>query len=151
MYSNAQWSNIDLKICMPINLIIVDEHEIFRTGLRDILKRIDGDFNVIADATNGKEIVNLVVREQPDIILMDVEMPVMNGIEATNKIVEKFPEIGIIGLSMSGERHIVCDMVAAGARGYLLKNTHKDELRFAIRKVYEGGNYYSKDVAKYIN
>ena len=136
---------------MPINLIIVDDHEIFRTGLRDILKRIDIDFNVIADATNGKEIVDLVIREQPDIILMDVEMPVMNGIDATNKIVQQFPKIGIIALSMSNERRTVCDMVVAGVRGYLLKNTHKDELRLAIRKVYEGGNYYCKEVAKYIN
>lgn len=92
-----------------INLIIMDDHEIFRTGLRDILKRIDTDFNVIADATNGKEIVDLVVREQPDIILMDVEMPVMNGIEATNKIVQQFPKIGIIALSMSNERHTICE------------------------------------------
>ncbi len=136
---------------MLINLIIVDDHEIFRTELREMIQRIDTDFNVIADATNGKEIVDLVVREQPDIILMDVEMPVMNGIEATNKIVQQFPKIGIIALSMSNEQHTVCDMVAAGARGYLLKNTNKDELRLAIRKVYEGGNYYSKDVAKYIN
>ncbi len=133
------------------HLIIVDDHKIFRTGLKDILKRIDKDFNVIADAANGKEIVDLVMQAQPDIILMDVEMTLMNGIEATNKIVKQFPEVGIIGFSMSGERYTVCDMVEAGARGYLLKNTHKDELRSAIRKVYEGGTYYSKEIAKYIN
>ena len=73
-------------------------------------------------------------------------MPVMNGIEAINKIVKQFPKLEIIGLSMSGERHTVCDMVAAGARSYLLKNTHKDELRLAIRKIY-GGNYYSREIA----
>lgn len=78
-------------------------------------------------------------------------MPVMNGIEATHKIIEKYPEIGIIGFSMSGERYTVWDMIEAGARGYLLKNTHKDELWLAIRKVYEGGNYYCKEVAKHIN
>ncbi len=108
------------------HLIIVDDHKIFRTGLKDILKRIDKDFNVIADAANGKEIVDLVMQAQPDIILMDVEMTLMNGIEATNKIVKQFPEVGIIGFSMSGERYTVCDMVEAGARGYLLKNAHKD-------------------------
>lgn len=116
-----------------------------------MLKRIDKDFFVIADAANGKESVDLVIQEQPNIILMDVEMPVMNGIEATYRIIEQYPEIGIIGFSMSGERYTVCDMIEAGARGYLPKNTHKDELRLAIRKVYEGGSYYSKEVAKHIN
>jgi DNA-binding NarL/FixJ family response regulator len=136
---------------MPINLIIVDDHEMFRNELKEMLSRIDKDFEVIADAANGKECVDLVIQEQPNIILMDVEMPVMNGIEATHKIIEQYPEIGIIGFSMSGERYTVCDMIEAGARGYLLKNTHKDELRLAIRKVYEGGCYYSKEVSKHIN
>lgn len=136
---------------MSIKLIIVDDHEMFRNELKDMLGRIDKDFDVIADAANGKESVDLVIQEQPNIILMDVEMPVMNGIEATHRIIEQYPEIGIIGFSMSGERYIVCDMINAGARGYLLKNTHKDELRLAIRKVYEGGSYYSKEVAKHIN
>ncbi len=136
---------------MSIKLIIVDDHEMFRTELKEMLRRIDKDFEVIADAANGEEGVYLVIQEQPNIILMDIEMPVMNGIEATHKIIEQFPEIGIIGFSMSDQRYTVCEMIKAGARGYLLKNTHKDELRLAIRKVYEGGSYYSKEVAKHIN
>ena len=88
----------------------------FRTELKDMLKRIDKDFVVIADAANGKESVDLVIQEQPNIILMDVEMPVMNGTEATHKIIEQYPEIGIIGFSMSGERYTVCDMIEAGRK-----------------------------------
>lgn len=102
---------------MPIKLLVAEDHELLRNGLKDILERIDKEFKVIGLAENGKQAVSLALKEKPDVIIMDIDMPVMNGIEATRQISKHYSDIGIIGFSMSAERWKVLDMVEAGAKG----------------------------------
>ena len=94
------------------------------------------------EAENGKELLKVVEDLLPDVVITDIEMPVMNGIEATEKIKEKWPGTGVIALTMFGEDHLIVDMLEAGASGYLLKSTRKEELVEAIKAVNEGGTYF---------
>jgi DNA-binding NarL/FixJ family response regulator len=135
---------------MAINILVAEDHFALRNSMKDILERIDDDFQVISLAENGKVAVDLVRCQQPDIILMDIEMPIMNGIEATKLIVDEHPGIGIIAFSMLDEGWAVKEMVNAGARGYLLKDTGKLELKEAIKSVAEGKTFFCKEVERHV-
>lgn len=125
----------------PIRIVIADDHEIFRDGFKLLLKK-QSEIELIAEAGNGKELVRLVEEHQPDVVITDIQMPVMDGIEATKIITEKFPSLGVIALTMFNEDSLIVDMLEAGARGYLLKNTNKEELVKATKTVYDGGAYF---------
>lgn len=125
----------------PIRIILADDHEIFRDGFNVMLRK-QTEVELIAEATNGLHLVNLVTKLQPDIVLTDIKMPDMDGIEATRKILEKFPHIGIIALSMFDDENLIIEMLEAGAKGYLIKNAHKNEIMEAIRTVYKQEVYY---------
>lgn len=135
---------------LTIKLLIAEDHKMLRNELRDILERIDKSFEVIGLAENGKQAIDITLKERPEVIIMDIDMPVMDGIEATKKIMELSSDVGIIGFSMSAERWKVLDMVQAGAKGYLLKNSGKNELQAAIKSVYQGNSYFCKEVQKWI-
>jgi DNA-binding NarL/FixJ family response regulator len=135
---------------MHTRLIIADDNEVFRRGVLDLLHAKGNGLTILGSATNGKETLELVKVQQPDVILMDVDMPVMNGIEATKNILDFFPDIKIIGWSMSAERWVVREMVAAGVKGYLLKDTSLEELIYAIKIVANGKCYYNSEVRHYI-
>jgi DNA-binding NarL/FixJ family response regulator len=126
-------------------IIIVDDHKIFRKGLRFLLDDMDG-INVIAEAENGHEFLNLLEVSTPDIVLMDINMPKMNGIDATIEAMKFHPKLKIIVLSMHGEEQYYDKMVEAGAKGFLLKNSDVDELSAALQAVALGGSYFSQEL-----
>lgn len=127
-----------------IKVIIVDDHKIFRTGLELILNGIS-NVKVVASASDGRQLMNILKRQEADIIFMDIKMPDLNGIELTRIIKEKYPRILVIGLSMFGEVEYFNLMMEAGADGFLLKNTQEQELEAAIKSVLEGAFYYSRE------
>jgi DNA-binding NarL/FixJ family response regulator len=131
-----------------LKVIIVDDHEIFRNGLQTILKRIE-NIKLIASASNGSEFLELLKKEVPDVVLMDIKMPVIDGVDATRYALEAHPEIKIIALSMFGDEEYLQQMIQAGAKGFLLKNITRKELSHAIELVFAGGNYYSEELLSF--
>jgi len=129
-----------------ISIILVDDHVIMRSGLRVLLES-ESDMEVIGEANNGREAVKIISEKNPDIVVMDIAMRDMNGIQATQQIKNEKPEIKIIALSMHSEKQIVIGMLKAGASGYLLKDSTSTELVEAVRKVYLGHNYISQKVS----
>lgn len=130
-----------MKLSHEIEVIIADDHELFRDGFKLMLSK-QKQIKVVAEAENGKELVELVQLHKPQIVITDIKMPHLDGIEATKKIAETHPTIGIIGLSMFDEDDLIIDMLEAGAKGYLLKNADKEKILEAIQTVYEGNPYY---------
>ncbi len=126
-----------------IKLIIADDHEIFRDGFKLMLTKFP-EIILIGEACNGKELVEMTDQLKPDVIISDIKMPVMDGIEATKKIIEQFPDMGIIGLSMFDDDELIIEMLEAGAKGYLIKNAGKEQITEAIRTVYNNEPYYCK-------
>jgi DNA-binding NarL/FixJ family response regulator len=123
---------------MPgIRVLLADDHTLFRQGLRQICE-IKGGFQVVGEAENGRDAVRLAGELEPDVILMDINMPELSGIEATTQIVQSEPEARIIVLTMYRQDHFVFDAIKAGAQGYLLKNTDAQDLVDAVRRVYRG-------------
>jgi DNA-binding NarL/FixJ family response regulator len=124
-----------------IHIIIADDHEIFRDGFAAMFKS-EGDIQLIAEARNGIQLVTLVETHMPDVVLTDIQMPEMDGLEATRVISKKFPPVGIIALSMFNDDDLIMDMLEAGAQGYLVKNAHKKEIVEAIKTVARHEPYY---------
>lgn len=126
-------------------IMLVDDHTLFRNGLRILLNTID-KYEVAGEAGNGQEFLALLEKELPDIVLLDIEMPVMDGIAAANMAMEKYPNLKIITLSMYGEEDYYYQMVDAGVKGFLLKNSDMNEVKTAIDTVADGGNYFSSEL-----
>ncbi len=122
-----------------IKVLIADDHHVVRRGLLFFLKT-QKDIEVIGEASNGKEAVELTTKLHPDIVLMDLVMPVMDGIQATKRIKHKFPETQILMLTSFSDRDHVIPAIEAGAAGYQLKDIEPDELVLAIRRVMAGEN-----------
>lgn len=127
-----------------IKVIIVDDYVIFRKGLRAILNEID-EVKVVGEASNGHELFDLLKHIQADVILMDIRMPIMDGVEATRRVADKFPQTKVIALTMFEEISYFNQMVEAGADGFLLKKTNRDELQKAIQMVIIGETYFSEE------
>lgn len=123
-----------------IKIALIDDHKLFREGVKRILS-FESAFEVVAEADDGREAVNIVQIYQPDIVLMDINMPEINGIEATKELVEKFPDVKVIILSIHDDENYVTHALQTGAQGYLLKEIDTESLLEAIRVVYEGGSY----------
>ena len=128
-----------------IRIAIADDHELLRHGVQRLISGIEG-FELVGDAGNGEDLVRLVRLTVPDVVLVDVKMPKLNGIEATRIINSEFPQIGIVGLSSFDEDDLILEMVKAGARGYLLKNTTTKELSEAVLAVHRGETYYCPEI-----
>ena len=126
-------------------VIIVDDHTLFRNGLRILLNNIE-NYHVIAEAANGKQFLELLDTLVPDVVLMDINMPVMDGIEASTIAHEKYPDLKIITLSMYGEEDYYYKMVNAGVKGFVLKNSDIKEVKTALDMVYEGGSFFSSEL-----
>ncbi len=126
-------------------IIIVDDHTLFRNGLRILLNNLE-NYHVIAEAANGKLFLDLLEKEVPDIVLMDINMPVMDGIEASVIAHEKYPDLKIITLSMYGEEDYYYKMVNAGVKGFVLKNSDIKEVKTALDVVYDGGSFFSSEL-----
>ena len=129
------------KLQAPIKVIIADDHEIFRDGFRVMLKK-QPSIELIGQAANGQELLDQVRSLKPDVVVTDIKMPVMDGIEATRNLIKENADLGVIALSMFDEENLIMDMLDAGAKGYLLKNAHKNEIFEAIRSVNNNDIYY---------
>ena len=130
---------------MSIRVILADDHAIVRDGLCRSMQQ-EEDMEVIAQAANGNEAVKLAQTQKPDIVIMDVSMPDLNGIEATRAIAAQCPEVRVLVLSMHARKSFIAEMFRAGAKGYLLKDCEFDELAQAVRIVAEGKAYISPAV-----
>lgn len=131
-----------------LRVMIVDDHEIFRKGLAMVINKAK-NAKVVAEAGNGQEFLDIIEKEKIDLVFMDIEMPVMNGIEATKTALQKFPELKIVALSMFGEEEYLQQMVDAGVKGFLLKNIGKDDLYRAMLCISEGKNYFSEELLQF--
>lgn len=132
---------------MPIRLLIVDDHAVVRQGLQMFLK-LDPDFEIVGEAVHGQQAIELVKSLKPDIVLMDLLMPVMGGVEAIGVIRREFPEVEVIALTSVLEDKAVVDAVRAGAIGYLLKDTEADELIRSIKAAAAGQVQLSPQAAE---
>jgi DNA-binding NarL/FixJ family response regulator len=130
---------------MSIGILLVDDHAIIRQGLRSLLEK-QPDLEVVAEAEDGRKAIELVRELLPDIVIMDVTMPSLNGIEATRQICSAFPEVRVIALSIHSNRRFIGDMLQAGAAGYILKDSLFEELIRAIKAVTAGGRYLSPKI-----
>lgn len=130
-----------------IKVLVVDDHKIILNGIRIMLDESD-DIEILSEAQNGVEAYNFIKKsvEKPDLILMDIKMPEMDGIEATQLILESYPQILIIAMTMFDEDSHIRNMLRAGAIGYVLKNADKSELLEAIRTVASGKQYFSPGI-----
>jgi len=128
-----------------VKIIIVDDHEIFRSGLKMVLGKLDY-VKVVGEAENGQEFLDLIRKTTCDIVLMDIEMPIMSGIDATKIATKEFPDLKVISLTMFTEDDYVQSMMDAGVKGFLVKNINKETLHKAITTVAGGGNYYSEEL-----
>ena len=134
-----------------INIVITDDHKLFRKGIIALLEDFDfiGEIN---EASNGKELLELlsVIKILPDIIFLDLRMPVMDGVEAQQKIRELYPGIKVIILTMEDDEQFILHLISEGVNGYLLKNADPVEMEQAILKVYEKGFYFSEDISSLV-
>lgn len=121
-------------------ILIIDDHQLFREGVKRILE-LEKNFEVVAEGDDGEDAVNLVEQYNPDVVVMDINMPHMNGVEATAKLVEKFPEVKVLILSIHDDESYVTHALKTGAMGYLLKEMDADSLIEAVRVVADGGSY----------
>jgi DNA-binding NarL/FixJ family response regulator len=130
-----------------IRTLIVDDHPMFREGLRVFLDAVD-DIDVVAEAGTGEDAIVAAAEVQPDVVLMDLNLPGLNGIEATRRIVGESPHIGVVALTMFDEDESVFQVMRAGARGYLLKGADQDEILRAVRAVADGGAIFGPSLAR---
>jgi two-component system nitrate/nitrite response regulator NarL len=130
-----------------IKIILVDDHPLFREGIASRLNMHEG-IDIIAEAENGKQLLEKLADAKPDIVMMDISMPEINGMDALEIVKEKFPEIRVIMLSMHDDKEYIVSVIRSGAEGYLLKDISGEEMIAAIHKVHEGGKYFSGEVAQ---
>lgn len=126
-------------------VVIVDDHTLFRNGLRILVNTMD-DYQVVGEASNGKQFLDLLETDIPDLVLLDINMPVMDGIEAATIAQKLYPELKIITLSMYGEEDYYYKMVNAGVKGFVLKNSDIKEVKTALDVVYDGGSFFSSEL-----
>jgi DNA-binding NarL/FixJ family response regulator len=129
-----------------IRILIADDHELFRRGLKLVLED-EPDIDVVAEAGNGQEAVDLALEEAPDVLVMDVRMPQLSGIEAARKVKEDLPHCKILMLTISDEEDDLYEAIKAGANGYLLKEISIDEIGNAVRSVHGGQSLISPSMA----
>jgi two-component system, NarL family, response regulator NreC len=131
----------------PIRILLADDHTVVRKGLRLLLES-QPDFQVIADAADGREAVTLAERHQPDVVVLDVAMPALNGIEAARQISAKLPNTAVVFLSMHSDEGYVLKALKAGGRAYLLKDSAENDLINAVKAVREGKAFFSPAISR---
>jgi len=130
-----------------IAVLIVDDHTVVRQGLRALLS-VQEDIEVVGEAENGRQAVRLAAKTMPDIVIMDIVMPLMNGLEGTRQILDCVPKAKVLVLSSYGDDDYVQQLTDAGASGYLIKETAADNLLLAIRELQRGNPFFSPSIAK---
>ncbi len=132
-----------------ITILVADDHTIVRSGIVSLLS-LNPDFEVVAEAENGREAVDLAVSKNPDVVLMDIGMPILNGLEATRQIKKRMPEMKVLVLSGYDNDEYILQTIQSGANGYILKNSFLEDLYAAIRSVHSGQAFFSPSVSKII-
>ncbi|MDZ8024377.1 MAG: response regulator [Nostoc sp. DedQUE01] len=132
---------------MSIKVLLVDDQSLIRQGLRALLE-LEPDLEIIGEAENGQEAINFVAELQPDVVLLDIRMPIMDGVAATREIQKRFPKTKILVLTTFDDNEYVSAALQSGAMGYLLKDTPSEELAVAIRAVYKGYTQLGPGIVK---
>jgi DNA-binding NarL/FixJ family response regulator len=132
---------------MSTRILLADDHRMVREGIRSLLEK-ENDIEIVAEAEEGRQAIHLARELQPDVVIMDITMPNLNGVEATRQIVTQFPQIKVIALSMHFSKIFVLNMLKAGALGYILKGDSSEELIKGVRTVSGGDAYFSPKAAK---
>jgi len=134
------------QLIKPIRVILADDHTLVRAGIRALLEKLP-DVEVLAEAGDGREVLNLVKLHRPDVVLMDITMPGLNGLEAAARMAKEFPEVRVIILSMHNNEEYYWRALKAGAAGYLLKKAATTELATALQQVVQGEIYLSREIS----
>ena len=130
-----------------IRIVLADDHPLIRAGIRALLNSI-AEVEVVGEASNGREALELIAQHQPQVAIMDISMPEMNGLETTRRITHDFPDVRVLIVSMHATEEYVCHALRAGAMGYLLKDAETEELALAIQAVFNGQMYLTPAVSK---
>jgi DNA-binding NarL/FixJ family response regulator len=141
------WNQLPETPSTRLRILLADDHMLVRQGLRKILEE-QPDWEIVAEASDGREAVRQAIALEPDVVVLDIGMPLLNGIEATRQIARRFPTINILILSMHAQEAYVTQAMKAGARGYLLKDSADTELIRAVAAVASGKSFFSPVVAK---
>jgi DNA-binding NarL/FixJ family response regulator len=149
---SRRFHGVDIKnrhhiVMKKIGVMLVDDHTVVRQGLRALMAA-EEDMEVVGEAENGRQAVALARKNLPDVVVMDIAMPLLNGLEATRQIVKTLPQTKVLALSSYGDDECVAQMMNAGASGFLVKHTAADDLLKAIREVQIGNAFFSPGVAK---
>lgn len=131
----------------PIRVLLVEDHKVVRQGLRALLS-VEDDIEVAGEVQDGREAVRLIETLLPDVVLMDIAMPMLNGVEATRQILKLAPDTRVLILSAHSDDEYVLQVIEAGAAGYLLKQTAATTLVMAIREAHRGGTYFSRSISR---
>ena len=131
----------------PTRVLVADDHALFRYGLKAMLANAEG-FEVVGEAATGEEVVEKVAQTRPDIVLMDIQMPGINGIEATRRVLEKYPRVGVVVVTMFEDDDSVFAAMRAGARGYVLKGADAEEVLKVVGAVAEGEAHFGPEIAR---
>ncbi len=132
-----------------MKILLVDDHRLIRDAIRSYMED-DADYEVVGEASQGQEAIRTIEETEVDVVLMDINMPIMDGLECTKEIVKRWPHIKVLTLSMMSDNQHIKQMMGAGASGYVLKNCTEKELKKAIKTVYEGDTYYSAEVTEVV-
>jgi len=131
-----------------IRIILAEDHDVFREGLKVFIETIDNAV-VVAEASNGQELLDVLEKTKCDIVFTDIKMPVMDGIQATKIAIQRYPDLKIAALSMYGDEKYLQSMLDAGAKGFILKKVKRNELELAIKSLSEGNNYFSQELLSF--
>ncbi|WP_057939050.1 response regulator [Algoriphagus resistens] len=133
----------------PIKIVLADDHELVRDGIKSLLES-EKEFEVIDEAANGEEALEVIAARNPDLLIVDIRMPKMNGLEVVKEMTKTFPNIKKLVLSMHDSEEYVVEAIQAGADGYLLKGSSKSEFLKALHTISSGGKFFAGDVSAYI-
>jgi DNA-binding NarL/FixJ family response regulator len=133
----------------PIRILLADDHNLVRAGFRSLLESLAG-VSIVSEACNGREALQLIETQHPDVVLMDIGMPELNGLEATTRATQDYPAVRVIILSMHADKEYVLKALRAGAAGYLLKDADITQLELAVRAVANGGTFLSPSISKQV-
>lgn len=133
----------------PTRIVLADDHELVRDGIKSLLEN-EAEFKVVAEASDGTEALKLIGLDQPDLLIVDIRMPLMNGIEVVKNLTKNFPKVKKLVLSMHDSEEYVVESIESGADGYLLKGSSKAEFIKALHTIAGGGKYFSGDISEII-
>jgi DNA-binding NarL/FixJ family response regulator len=133
----------------PLRVLLADDHTLVRSGMRSLLENLDG-IEIVAETGDGQAVLDLIKKHHPDIVLMDISMPGLNGLEATARVAKQFPQVRVLILSVHADEEHVLQALRAGAVGYLLKDAAASDLELAIRAVARGDTYLSPSISRQV-